>query len=247
MSEERSEDFRPAGETMVERAPVAEPAPVAETTPPKETTSATGANSTPAAEGAPEGDALTAMILRARKAPEDVAALIKTRKEILNIPILKTPAKTKYWRAREGEEWSYSHNSYLLLPPDFGGDRREFMLVAPALEEFVRSKKQLEKAVKLFGLAAIVDVHGSPAFWALNLADTGAWGTSARAIVEEMKTDWAMVCAETDRYVCVRPEDDLGEPTWPPGEPMDWLKKAFDGRIIDSEDHPEIKKLLGKK
>lgn len=195
----------------------------------------------------PNISGLAEMIGKARKSPQDVAALVTTTKVHVAMPILKPLTKGKYWRVRTGSEWSYQENSFLMLPPDFDSDRKEFMLVSPVLEEFVKSKPQVRNLARIFGLAFVLDAHGGPAYWALNLSDTGAWGTSARAIVGELQQDWGMLCPEQGRYSCERPEDDLGDPVWPAGDPNTWLEKAFTGRVIESEDHPEIKKLLGKK
>jgi hypothetical protein len=210
----------------------AEVAPEAETVPPVEITV--------------EAEDLASIIFRARKSPEEVAALMSSKKEYLTTPVGKAP-KEKYIRVRAGEEWDYRLHAYLMLPDSFGGGRRDFLLIHPDLEDFVESKRQLRKATKVFGLAFIVDAQGSPAFWVLNLSDTSDWGKSARVIVEELKEDWGMVCSDDGCYVLERPADDLGEPAWPDESPQEWLKKAFKDRIIDSEDHPEIKKLLGKK
>ena len=188
-----------------------------------------------------------ALIRKARKEPNEVAALVATRKKHLAIPIMKPPAKGKFWRVREGDGWTYQENIFLLLPADFDMDRREFQLIRPDLEDFVMSKPQLRAATKTFGLAFMVDTFGAPACWALNLADTGNWGTSARNIAEELKHGWGAVISESGRYVCVRPEDELGDPVWPEGGPDEWLAKAFSGRVIDSENHPEFNKLLGRK
>ena len=190
---------------------------------------------------------MASIILRARKLPEEVAALVTSKKEFVAVPIVKTPPKGKYVRVRDGDEWDFKSHAFLMLPADFGSDRREYLMVHPRLEEFVQSKRQLRSAMKLLGLAFVVDMHGCPAFWALNLGDSGNWGTSARMIAEELKHDWGMVCADKSAYVLERPEDDLGEPMWPEGSVEYWLSKAFTDHLIDSEDHPEIKKLLGKK
>lgn len=195
----------------------------------------------------PGPDDLASIIRRARKAPEEVAALVSMKKEHVAVSIMKPPTKGKYWRVRDGEGWSYQENSFLMLPPEFEGDRKDFLLVRPDLEEFVLSKPQLRAVVRTVGLAFMVDAHGGPAYWALNLGDSRNWGASARAIVAELTSAWGTVCSEAGRYVLVRPEDDLGEPIWPVGSPDDWLGRAFKDRIIDSKDHPEIKKLLGKK
>lgn len=200
---------------------------------------------TPGATAMGEEDLLS-LIQLARKRPEEVATLLKTKKEFVTVPIAKTPPKGLYYRVREGDDWHYTVQTYMMLPPDFGVGRKDYLLVNPILNDFVAAKGQIRSAVKPLGLAFVVNVNGEPSFWALNLGDSGPWGASARVIAEKLKTQWGMVCTGPSSYVLELPEGDLGEPSWPEGSPNDWLMKAFRGRIIDSEDHPEFNRLLGK-
>jgi hypothetical protein len=185
-------------------------------------------------------------ILRARKSPADVAVLVTAKKHHVSIPIAKPSGTGKYLRAREGDEWSPAANAFLMFDPR-RSEQKEYLMVHPDLEEFVRSKKQLAAAMRTIGLAFMVDASGSPSYWPLNLQDTGDWGTSARLAVEDMQTNWGMVVNDGDHWAVEHPEDDLGDPTWPPGSADEWLLKAFRERIVDTVDHPVIKKLLGKK
>lgn len=189
---------------------------------------------------------LITMIRKARKAPEEVAALTAVRREEVVIPIMKPLKNGVYWRVRPEEEWHFSRHSLLLLQSDRDTARSDFMLISSNIAEFVHSKVQIRSAVRTFGLALAVNTFGSPAFWALNLNDPGAWGTSAREIAERLTGSWGMVIPDEGRYSMAVPEGDLGAPKWPDGSPDELLKIAFEGRFIASEDHPVFQKLLGK-
>jgi hypothetical protein len=93
----------------------------------------------------------------------------------------------------------------------------------------------------------LIDPRGNLAYWAVNMEDTSSWGTSSREIARKMTDTWCMVVSNTasGRYERETPEGDLGKPRWPELEPIECLEKAFKDRIVDSEDHPIIKKLLG--
>lgn len=188
---------------------------------------------------------IRSLIHNARKSPDEMASHFAARKVHVSVPVFKSPPNDSYLLVRKDGDWHYSKNAYLLLPPLPRLGNREFQFLSPVFEDFVKSNKKLAKAFKMYGLAFLVNSDGSPGIWALNLGDKGTWGPSARQGAEFMSKSWGMVLSENDHYVVETPDGDLGEPKWPDGTPDDWLVKAFSDKVIDNENHPLIKKLLG--
>jgi hypothetical protein len=48
------------------------------------------------------------------------------------------------------------------------------------------------------------------------------------------------------QYEIIVASGDLGEPVWPPQPMGELVLQAFEGRIIDTADHPLIRQLEGK-
>ncbi|HUF63542.1 MAG TPA: hypothetical protein VMN36_15810 [Verrucomicrobiales bacterium] len=112
---------------------------------------------------------------------------------------------------------------------------------------------QVEDVVKPYALVPFITPNGDIGFWPIGLPDAGgrwnSWPESAMMIAVEAKSEWRRLVS--DKYsgsynrkipLAVHPG-----PEWPTWEKIQELRlAAFNGRIIDSEDHPEIRKLLLK-
>ena len=76
--------------------------------------------------------------------------------------------------------------------------------------------------------------------------DFPAW-KSARAAYELARDQWVQMVWAEDRndYLIETAEGITHEPTWPEKSFNELLKLAFDGKVIDSEEHPYVRRLRG--
>ena len=87
--------------------------------------------------------------------------------------------------------------------------------------------------------------------WPVALPDEGgrrnAWAETAREACELAKTAWVRLAADMSlgAYRIYEAEGQLSGPVWPDKPFPELLKLAFKDRIIDSGDHPVVKRLRG--
>jgi hypothetical protein len=76
--------------------------------------------------------------------------------------------------------------------------------------------------------------------------DFPVWEASRKA-AEMAKTDWVqMVWSEVHRdYIIESAEGEIPEPVWPACTMTDLLIQGFADRVIDSEEHPYVRRLRG--
>ena len=86
---------------------------------------------------------------------------------------------------------------------------------------------------------------------AISLPDEGgrrnAWAEAAREAAETGKQKWVRMVADMalGAYRIYLAEGDLPDPLWPAKTLAELLKLAFKGRIVDSIDHPVVRRLRG--
>jgi hypothetical protein len=84
-----------------------------------------------------------------------------------------------------------------------------------------------------------------------NLDNT--WNQSAALACEQAKTQWLIAASrkgeggESYKIKIAGDQDSFPEPKWPTQTLDELILTAFKGRLIDSEDHPGLLRLLGKK
>ena len=87
--------------------------------------------------------------------------------------------------------------------------------------------------------------------WPVPLPDESgrrnAWAETAREACELAKSAWVRLAADMSlgAYRIYEAEGQLSEPIWPEKTLPELLKLAFKDRIIDSADHPVIRRLRG--
>jgi hypothetical protein len=175
----------------------------------------------------------------------DVALVQKNQ---TRIPIGK-PSKEKFCRAHPGEEFELD---LALLEIKDSNDLRGIYLPAPnsppELENFLKSQLGVVRMKKLL-LGTYLD--GSNFIWNLNLdtgGSTNAWNQTAMDAAKLGKEQWVRVVASMENgfYEIFTSETALTDPAWPESTFSEILDKAFNGRIIESMDHPVVSFLLGR-
>ena len=101
-------------------------------------------------------------------------------------------------------------------------------------------------------MALTVNRNGTPFLWPVRLpgpdGKLDSWNTSAADAVVLAQSSWVRVAANMDlgAYELYEAPGIDAEPKWP-AEPMaELLTVAFRGKMIDSMDHPVLKRLRGE-
>lgn len=188
-------------------------------------------------------------ILAARKAPEEVARLMSTQNEQVSVPLYKRLPDGAYWRVRSGEEWEPENSEVLLLPRKDAGGGPEFLLVLPELEPLFQNDARLRNLVRYHHLAFAINARGRVGWWAVPSRSDNDWHVSARTIMRRLKQEWGMPKSDmgSKGYNLEKPQDNLGNAAWPQGSYDEWFLKGLSDKVLDSEDHPVLKELLGRK
>jgi hypothetical protein len=167
--------------------------------------------------------------------------MVGTREIVSKIPVRK-PARQEFYRVRVGEEWS------LVTYAFEDKDTREIYFVPP---EMVRSVFALGELLTV-KLVPAVTKQGVTLLIPAKLPSEGTsmtgWHETMLVAIERAKTSWIRVSADMalGGYRVFAAVGDLGEPEFPDMSLSEMLEIAFKGRVIDSEDHPVFRKLVGR-
>jgi len=159
------------------------------------------------------------------------------------VPVRKGPDKTAFVRVHPSD--AYALPTLLL---ELEGDRDGSYLVAPAL----RPALAAEPACAPWQLYTALDRQGNPFLWKVRLpgADgkSNAWWDSAHEAVRLARHSWVRVAADLalGAYAVWQATGELGEPEWPHHSFRELLAIAFKGKLIDSPDHPVLRRLRGE-
>ena len=88
--------------------------------------------------------------------------------------------------------------------------------------------------------------------WPIKLPDTDGkldnWNRSAFAAAQLGKTSWIRIRSDLDNgcYSTIVAKNVISEPVWPELTKEQWIELAFKGKIIDTIDHPALKRLRGE-
>jgi hypothetical protein len=122
----------------------------------------------------------------------------------------------------------------------------ETLLVVPGL----RGALLEEKCVDIRTIRLGVNRQGTTFLWPMRIPADGrkdAWATSAIDAAHEAESSWTRIQADMNlgAYRISRAKvDDI--PRWPKEPLKDLLRIAFKGAVVDSLEHPTLKKLRGE-
>jgi hypothetical protein len=177
---------------------------------------------------------------------DDLAGLRKAqkltvqRKTVLVNVIVGKPPSDKYFRAHP----TWALDDATVLKTDTG----DYLFVLPGMRGHPKLKDRLRKVT----LAAIsIWPSNEIMIWPVPILgerEFKAW-KSARAAYDLALKQWTQIAwsQETSDYVVETVEKDgiTHDPVWPQKTFEELLKIAFDGKIIDTEDHPYVRRLRG--
>ncbi|WP_406662392.1 hypothetical protein V7O66_06565 [Methanolobus sp. ZRKC3] len=179
------------------------------------------------------------------KIPASYESGIVAKKVITTIPVRK-PKKTEFFRIRPEPEWCVD----LAIADMMDGEDERYLVMPefyPELEAFgvlkpVRIYTAITYTTNVLFLTdvGLPDVEGKH----------NEYHRSRMEAYEVAKTNWVKIMADMSlgAYIRYEPATQLDDPDWPE-EPVNLeaaINIAFKGRIIDSNDHPVLKRLRGE-
>jgi len=177
--------------------------------------------------------------VEAMRLRQDFNTMAGVKKVITTVPVRK-PNRQEYIRVHPDKEWQLQ-TAVLELKED-----REHYLVAPEMWSEIPG----EITPKL--LLTAINRQGVLFIWPIKLPGEDGrldnWNQSALDLVEIAKENWIRVVANMSlgAYEASKAGGELSEPVWPKTTFQELLNIAFKGRVIDSVDHPVLKRLAGE-
>ena len=162
--------------------------------------------------------------------------VIGVRKPLLTVPVRK-PVKTDFVRVHPehmldcfGLELKSERDHYFVVPA-----------LAPLLAEFIEPTR----------LRLSITRQETVFLWPIKLPRddrrADAWRTSAAEAAALAETKWTRVSAimQLGAYQPFHPVADLSEPKWPEETWSTIVRAALRDKMIESEQHPVVRELLG--
>jgi len=169
---------------------------------------------------------------------QDFESMAGVRKEILTVPVRKPDRQSFVW-VHPGEDWRMPALIFELK------EDRENYIVRPNL----RDEFPGEFTPKYLFTAQTR--QGTTFLWPVRMPGPDGrldpWNQSALVIINEYSGKWIRVLSNRDSgsYEVVTPDNEFPPPVWPPEGFPSLVNKAFRGKIIDTLDHPVLKRLRG--
>jgi hypothetical protein len=175
--------------------------------------------------------------LNALRLPQDFAASVGVKKRLVHVQVTK-PRTGWFVRSRPGDEWRAPVAMIVLK------DEGESYVVHPKLAA------DLPDDVVHFELVTAINRHGTVFLWPLrkpNSSRQDTWADSAITACQLAETRWLRITANmhAGAYDVFEAAGQLPEPEWPEESFKALFHLALKDRVIDSIDHPVIRKLKG--
>lgn len=161
------------------------------------------------------------------------------RRVLVSVPV-KKPHRQEFFRTHPDPAMSLE---VALL--EFKQDRQTF-IVLPELAPYLPG----EAVPKL--LVTTISNHGSLFLWPIRLPDEQGrlddWNAVALEAAESAKSKWMRLMANmaAGSYEVLEAIAQFPEPVWPDVALKTLLELAFRGRVIDSMEHPVLRRLRGE-
>jgi hypothetical protein len=176
--------------------------------------------------------------LEAIRLSPEAAATAGAVEVLRHVPVRK-PSRTEFVRVHPDANMQIATGVFV------DREEREVFFVAPEL------RAELAGELKPILLVTAITRQGVVLLWPVALPDESgrrnAWAETAREACELAKSSWVRLVADMSlgAYRVYEAEGQLSEPVWPDKPLPELLKLGFKDRIIDSGDHPVIKRLRG--
>jgi hypothetical protein len=174
-----------------------------------------------------------------RLSPE--AAAVAGASEILSHVPIRKPNRHEFFRTQPNAETMWLSTRVFV-----DREEKEVFFVTPSMRE------ALVGEIKPVLLVTTITRQSVLLLWPLTLPteDTrrSGWFDSARDAAELAKTKWTRMAANMSLggYRIYQAEGQLSEPVWPDKTMNQIMEIAFRDRIVDSQNHPVIRRLRGR-
>lgn len=184
-----------------------------------------------------ESNSIFSDLAALRLSDTDTASLTGAGEVLSHVPVRK-PTRDEFFRVHPDPHMSLVSTVYV------DKAERETYFVTPAM------RGTLLGETKPVLLTVAVTTQGVVMIFPVNLpvdGRTNAWNDTARQAVELAKTEWVRMAADMrlGGNRIYKAEGELSDPEWPEQSLSELLEIAFRGRIIDTPDHPVLRRLRG--
>jgi hypothetical protein len=176
--------------------------------------------------------------LDALRLSPDAAAINGTTEILSHIPLRK-PNRHEFFRTRPEPQMWFDTGIFE------DKEEREVFFVAPAMRE------ALVGEIRPVILVPTITRQGVLLLWPLKLPMEGmrhnSWSETSREAAEMAKEKWIRLAPDMGLggYRIYVAEGELSEPQWPDKPLNEIMQIAFRDRIVDSENHPVVRRLRG--
>ena len=175
------------------------------------------------------------------KLSQDFPALAGVKKALTTVPVRK-PHPQSFFRTHPEPEWRF--NTYILELKE----TQESYLVDPSLRDDLASE------IIAKSLFAAITPQGSLLIWPIKLPGPDgrhdSWNRSGLEIATGVATkEWIRLVSNSELglYEPLVARDKHTGPQWPDTSFQEIIRIAFKDRLIDSADHPVVRRLRGEK
>jgi hypothetical protein len=168
----------------------------------------------------------------------DAAAVVGTSEVLSHVPVRK-PNRHEFFRTRLEPEFCLDTGVFE------DKEERETFFVTPQMREALIGE------IKPVLLVPTISRQNVLLLWPLKLPTEGqrhnGWMETAREAAELAGTKWVRLAADMGLggYRIYQAEGALSEPVWPDKPLTELMRIAFRDRIVDSENHPVVRRLRG--
>lgn len=180
-----------------------------------------------------------ALDLASLRLPQDFGSLSGVKKILSTVPTRK-PSTQSFFRVRAGEE--YRLQAAILQMKDDG----DCFLVMPNL--YAELSQEVRRKVLYTGMTR----EGNLFLWPVNLPGEDGrldtWSQSAHAAAAHAENKWIRLVANRGlgAYDILEARGEYEEPEWPEQSFQEIVNLAFKDKLIQSLDHPVIRRLRGE-
>ena len=177
--------------------------------------------------------------LDALRLPQNFGEPLGVKRVLTRVPVRK-PLKTEFFRVRTGDAWRFQ--TMILEIKEEG----EIFVLDPGVWDVV------PELIRPAMLHSAIDRHNNIFLIPVPLPGTDGrrnqWHQSLAEVVATAETKWVRSVANmaVGGYDMLVAEAMLAEPEWPETSFPELVQIAFRERLIQSPDHPVLKRLLGR-
>jgi CO/xanthine dehydrogenase FAD-binding subunit len=176
--------------------------------------------------------------LAALRLAPDSATLVGSREVFTHVPVRK-PNRTDFFRVHPDPDMS------LVTAVFLDKEENQCFFVTPKMRDAMLGE------VRPVLLLTTITRQGVVMIWPMRIAVDGArrdaWAETSAEAAELSKRKWIRMPADKGLggYRIYEAQGELSEPVWPDKTLQQLLEIAFRDRVIDSEDHPVVRRLRG--